>query len=234
MTGFSASVILAAMGVGVVHTVLGPDHYLPFLMIGRARGWSRLRTVTAALVCGLAHILSSVLLGGVGLALGVTVARLEQVEGGRGSLAAWAIVAFGLAYGVWGVRRALRRSRGIEPHAHHGHVHVHAHGDRPHGHSKEAPGSSITLWALLAVFVLGPCEPLIPLFVLPASRGQWGLAALTAVVFGAATLASMAFLTLAGLAGLQRVSFGRLERWSHALTGAIIAFSGLSILALGL
>lgn len=234
LTGFSWSVLLAAMGVGVVHTVLGPDHYLPFLMIGRARGWSRTRTVSVATTCGLAHILSSVALGSIGVLLGVTVGRLEQMEGGRGSLAAWALVAFGVAYGLWGIRRAVRRKRGMAAHTHHGHVHLHSHGDRPHDHGTRVSGRGPTFWALLTVFILGPCEPLIPLFMLPASRGQWGLAVLASVVFGAVTLISMAVLTLVGLAGLEHIRFGRLERWSHALAGAVIAASGLSIITLGL
>ena len=119
-------------------------------------------------------------------------------------------------------------------HTHHGHFHLHSHGDRPHDHGPQVSGRGPTFWALLTVFILGPCEPLIPLFMLPASRGQWGLAVLASVVFGAVTLISMAVLTLVGLAGLEHIRFGRLERWSHALAGAVIAASGLSIITLGL
>jgi hypothetical protein len=214
--------------------VLGPDHYLPFLMVGRARGWSPTRTVAVATTCGVAHVLSSVVLGLIGVLLGMTVGRLEHLESGRGSLAAWALVAFGVAYAVWGIRRAVRHKRGVAAHAHHGHVHLHAHGDRPHDHGPRAVVGGPTFWALLIVFILGPCEPLIPLFMLPASRGQWGLAVMTSVVFGVVTLLSMAALTLLGLVGLERIRFGRLERWSHALAGAVIAVSGLSIITLGL
>jgi hypothetical protein len=234
MSGFSWSVLAAAMGVGFIHTVLGPDHYLPFLMLARANRWSRSRTVAVATACGLAHILSSVLLGSLGVVLGWTVARIEQVDGGRGSLAAWLLVAFGVAYAAWGIRRAFRRSRGIVPHSHHGHVHLHSHGNRPHEHDEAVPRSSATFWALLTVFVLGPCEPLIPLFILPASRGLWGLAVMTAIVFGAVTVGSMALMTFFGLAGLDRIRLGRLERWSHALAGGVIAISGLCVIALGL
>ena len=41
---FSPSLLAAAFGVGVVHTLLGPDHYLPFIMLAKARGWSRWRS----------------------------------------------------------------------------------------------------------------------------------------------------------------------------------------------
>jgi hypothetical protein len=87
---------------------------------------------------------------------------------------------------------------------------------------------------LFIVFVLGPCEPLIPLFVLPASRGDWGLAALTGAVFGAITIACMLALVLVGHAGLARLPLGPLERWSHAMAGGVIVASGLAVALLGL
>jgi threonine/homoserine/homoserine lactone efflux protein len=163
----------------------------------------------------------------------VAVAKIEGVEGGRGDLAAWALVAFGMAYAVWGLRHALRSSKGIAAHTHHGHVHVHSHGDAEH-HHEHGMGSNLTFWALFLIFVLGPCEPLIPLFVLPASRGDWPLAVATAAVFTAVTLVTMVGLTAAALTGARQLRLGPLERWSHTLAGSVIAASGLAILFLGL
>ena len=233
LTGFSVSILVAAGGVAFVHTVLGPDHYLPFIVLARARSWSTLRTLLVTALCGLGHVASSVLLGGLGVIFGVAVARIEGVEGSRGDLAAWALVAFGLAYAVWGLRHALRSSKGIETHDHHGHVHLHTRGDAEHTH-EHGFGSNLTFWALFLIFVLGPCEPLIPLFVLPASRGDWGLAVATAAVFTAVTLATMVGLTAAALSGAKKLRLGPLERWSHTIAGAVVAASGLAILFLGL
>lgn len=233
ITGFSLSVLAAAGGVAFLHTLLGPDHYLPFIVLSRARSWSMTRTMVVTAACGIGHVASSILLGGLGVVFGVAVARIEGVEGGRGDLAAWALVAFGLAYALWGLRRALRNSKGIETHTHHGHVHLHTHGDESHRH-EQGMGSNLTFWALFLIFVLGPCEPLIPLFVLPASRGDWGLAAATAVVFSVVTLATMMTLTAAALAGARAIRLGPLERWSHTLAGSVVAASGLAILFLGL
>jgi len=233
LSGFSLSVLAAAGGVAFLHTILGPDHYLPFIVLARARSWSMTRTLVVTAVCGLGHVASSVLLGGLGVVFGVAVARIEGVEGGRGDLAAWALVAFGLAYAVWGLRNALRKGRGIETHEHHGDVHLHPHGDATHRH-EHGMGSNVTFWALFLIFVLGPCEPLIPLFVLPASRGDWTLAAATAVVFAVVTIVTMVSLTAAALAGAEQINLGPLERWSHTLAGSVVAASGLAILFFGL
>ena len=87
---------------------------------------------------------------------------------------------------------------------------------------------------LLVVFILGPCEPLIPLFVLPASRGRWDIALCTLAAFAIATIATMLAATCLGLVGLQKLPLGTLDRWVHAMAGAAIATSGLAVIALGL
>jgi len=234
LDGFSWNLLMAAGGIALTHTLLGPDHYLPFVMLARARGWSARRTAIVTALCGIGHVGSSLVLGGVGILLGVAVSRLAAFEEFRGDLAAWALVAFGIAYAAWGVRQALRRGRDMHPHTHGGHIHIHPGSGAVHTHDGVAEGSSTTFWVLFTVFVLGPCEPLIPLFMLPASRGRWGLALATAALFGALTLVAMVAVTLLGLKGLTRLSSSQTERWAHAAAGTVIALSGASIIALGL
>jgi sulfite exporter TauE/SafE len=91
-----------AATLGLVHTVLGPDHYLPFIVISRARRWSLPKTLSISFLCGLGHVLSSVVLGLIGIALGIAVSRLEGVESFRGGAAAWLLIGFGFAYFIWG------------------------------------------------------------------------------------------------------------------------------------
>jgi nickel/cobalt exporter len=230
---FSFNLLVAAAAIALTHTVLGPDHTLPFVMLSRARHWSRRRTFVVTFLCGVGHVGSSVVLGVVGLALGYGVAHITAVESARGDLAAWALVALGTAYAAWGVRHAIRKRAGIVAHEHHGHLHLHAHGAHAHEHAN-GERSQTTFWALFTVFVLGPCEPLIPLFVLPASRGRWGTAAATAGVFSVVTIATMVTLVGLALAGIRRLPLEAFERWSHALAGAVIACSGLVVIFLGL
>lgn len=237
------SILLATAAVlGVVHTLLGPDHYLPFVAMARARGWSRAKTLRVTLGCGLGHVLGSVVLGAVGIGLGMGVARLEAIESARGELAAWLLIGFGLAYAGWGLWRALRS----QPHAH---LHVHAAQGRvivhshPHAHTgphahPHGQADAFTPWVLFTILVFGPCEPLIPLLLYPAaSRGSgtgWLEAAGVAAVFGVATLATMAVAVLAVQAGLRWIHTGGLERYAHATAGATIAACGLTLRFLGL
>lgn len=237
---------VTAASIGVVHTLLGPDHYLPFVVLARARGWSLARTLTLTFACGVGHVLSSVLLGAIGIWLGVAVTSMEATEASRGDLAAWALIAFGFVYGAWGVRRALRRRGhghlplpGNAHLAHHlahaddpDHVHAHAHG-QAHSHRPEA-AVAITPWVLFVVFVLGPCEPLIPLLMAPAALHGVTGAALVTAVFAVATIGTMLSVVAVAHAGMRRLPLGPLERWSHALAGAALLACGLAVGVLGL
>jgi hypothetical protein len=125
------------------------------------------------------------------------------------------------------------------PHGHeHGHEHGHAH---PHVHPKaaveweQAPASwkSLTPWLLFVIFVLGPCEPLIPLFFASAVAGDWGNVTLVVAGYGGATLLAMHGLVALFWVGLRRVDLGPLERWTHALAGGVLALAGAAMVFLG-
>jgi sulfite exporter TauE/SafE len=92
-----------AATIGFIHTVVGPDHYLPFIMMSRAQQWSRTKTLSITFFCGIGHVLSSVALGFVGIAFGIALHKLELIESVRGDIAAWILIVFGLLYGVTGL-----------------------------------------------------------------------------------------------------------------------------------
>ena len=186
--------LLAAGSIGFVHTILGPDHYLPFIVMSRAGRWSLGKTVVITALCGFGHVLGSVVLGSLGIAFGFAVAGLETLESSRGDLAAWALMAFGLAYLVWGLRFAANRRPHTHQHAHpngttHEHMHTHA-GGHVHVHA-EPTSPSMTPWVLFTVFVLGPCEPLIPILMYPAAQESITGVAMVTLVFGAVTILTM-------------------------------------------
>jgi sulfite exporter TauE/SafE len=219
-----------AASIGLVHTLLGPDHYVPFVVLSRARGWSLSKTAGITLLCGLGHVASSVVLGLVGIALGVAVARLEWFEAVRGELAAWLLTVFGLLYMLWGLHRGRRGHRHIHLHAYgDAHSHDHSH-TNAHRHSHEpAAAINLTPWILFTIFVFGPCEPLIPLLMYPAAASSTFGVVLVAAVFGLVTIATMMTIVLLLTFGLTRLPTGGLERWSHALAGAAILMCGVAI-----
>jgi sulfite exporter TauE/SafE len=244
--------ILTAVSIGCIHTLLGPDHYVPFVAMGAARRWSTRKTLCVTSLCGIGHVMGSVAIGLVGVGIGVSLHQLEWLEGLRGDAAAWLLTGFGLAYLAWGIKKAWRARPHTHPHFHgdgtlhehtHGHegLHLHPHVDphphgrlRPHPHAAPQQARNITPWALFVIFVLGPCEPLIPVLMYPASQHSvWGTVAVV-LAFGAATLATMLTVVYLATRGLERLPLDTAERYSHALAGAALSLCGLGIVFLGL
>jgi len=229
--------ILTAASIGFVHTLLGPDHYLPFVAMSAARRWSTRKTLWITSLCGLGHVLGSVAIGVVGIGIGVSLHKLEWLEGVRGDVAAWLLTGFGLAYLAWGLKKAWRSRPHAHPHVHpngtlHQHVHHHERAHL-HPHVDETKARSITPWALFVIFVLGPCEPLIPVLMYPASQHSvWGTVAVV-LAFGTATIATMLTVVYLAGRGLERLPLDTAERYSHAFAGAALSLCGLGIVFLG-
>ncbi len=218
-----------AATIGFFHTLLGPDHYLPFIFMAKARKWTMFKTIWVTILCGIGHVGSSIVLGLAGVIFGLALGKLEMFEGIRGDLAAWAFVLFGLVYFIWGLRRAILNKPHKHSHIHEdGTVHVHEHGhhsEHDHIHKK-----NITPWILFTIFVLGPCEPLIPILMYPAAQhSTFGMVFIT-VIFAIVTIATMLGVVLVATYGISLMRFGKLERWTHALAGAIVLLSGIAIL----
>ena len=228
--------MLSTAGVAVLHTLAGPDHYLPFIVMGRARRWSVARTVGWTTLCGLGHVGSSVLLAIVGVLLGFGLEHVQVIEEWRGNLAAWAMIAFGAVYLAWGLKRA---ARGVT----HSHVHLHDTGSHAHRHTHEAAhvhphgeteGFNVTPWVLFSIFIFGPCEPMIPLVMYPAARSSWLEMWSVVAVFSALTIGSMLVVVLLVRRGISLLPVRKFERFNHALAGGTILLAGCAIQFLGL
>jgi nickel/cobalt exporter len=211
-----AILIGAAAFIAFTHT-FAPDHWVPFTMIGRARGWSPWRVAVVTLIGGLGHVGSSIILGIVAIALGWVLDKATGIEAWRGPVALWSLVGFGLLYALWGLRDIR-----------HGHAHAKARDAVSASSSK-----SITIWALVIIFVLGPCEPLIPLVFKAYEHGTHGVVAV-AGTFGLITVVQMAILSTLAFLGLSLAWTSRLDRYTHTIAGVTIALTGLMVIALGI
>jgi len=228
----------AAAALGCIHTVLGPDHYVPFVMMARAERWSAWRTGVVTLLCGIGHVGSSVVIG-IGLAVAGTAWTAWQgsswygVQDGRGQFAAWMLIIAGSLLFVWGLVRAARAKRHTHPHLHgngtvHAHEHAH-HQDHVHVHAQESEQRSITPWLLFVIFIFGPCESLVPLMLAGwAASGLIG-AALIAAAFSVATVVTIMGTVSVLLLGVNRIPLGRLERYSLAMAGSALVLCGVAI-----
>lgn len=207
---------VTALTIGALHTLAGPDHYLPFVAMSRTRNWSMMKTVNIVAVCGLGHVLSSVVIGFIGIAAGIAIAGIEVFEGIRGNIAAWLLLVFGVAYMTWGLYRL---------HTKHSHTH--------HNHIKNEK-QQMTFWILFTIFVFGPCEPLIPVLMYPAARHNYVAVAYITLLFALSTIITMITTVLLMIKGASFIKFHVLEKYQHVLAGGAIGLCGAGIILLGI
>jgi nickel/cobalt transporter (NicO) family protein len=220
---------LAAASVGALHSV-APDHWVPFAALARAQRWSAWKTSRITLACGLGHVTVSAALGVLALVLGMGALRVfgERLE----SVAGLLLMGFGLAYAVWGLRKATHERLHVHAHGHeheHGHVHGSSHS---HAHALPEP-SKLTAWTLFALFSLDPCVAVMPILFAAAPLGVTRAAGVV-LIYEVATLAAMLPLVLLSRAGATRLKWQWLEHYGDGFAGGIIAAVGLAVTLLGI
>lgn len=234
----------AVLGISVttafIHTLTGPDHYLPFIVLAKSRKWSLKKTLGLTFVSGLGHILSAVILAVVFHYFSQRLSEWthDGLNETRGSLAAWMLTVLGSIYILWGLVRLFRKDR-------HPHTHPHIHEDGTvHSHPHEGTQSHIHLhgdddhrlllvWSLFIIFVLGPCEALLPILAAASAVNVTCLYCST-LLFSAATILAMMSAVTVGFYGLRRLSSPLIERYSHVIAGLMIALCGIGMIFFGL
>lgn len=227
---------ITAVSLGFIHTILGPDHYIPFIAMSKARKWSMKKTILITTTCGLGHVLSSIILGFIGIAFGFAVGKLELIESIRGEIAGWLLITFGLIYSIWGMKKAYKDIPHSHLHMHEDgtiHKHEHTH-QKDHVHVHDSDRKSITPWVLFTIFVFGPCEALIPILMYPAVTQSVSGLILVTTIFGVTTILTMLSIVIIFLYGVNFFNFQKIERFTHALAGSVILVCGLAINFLGL
>jgi sulfite exporter TauE/SafE len=206
--------MLSAIVLGFVHTVTGPDHYLPFVAMAKIRKWSALKTTWVVSICGMGHVFSSMIIGLIGIAAGIAIGKIEFFEGVRGSLASWLLFTAGVVYTVWAIVHRIKNP-------HHQHTHI-------------DEKKSMTFWVLFTIFVFGPCEPLIPILMYPAAKLNVSAIVIVSALFALTTIGTMLVVTHLLLKGFSLVRFHKLESYQHILAGITLLLAGAGIIFLGL
>lgn len=203
-------VLLSLLGVGFatafLHAAL-PTHWLPFVLVGRGQRWTLPQVLTAVATAGLAHILSTAVVGGLIVAAGI--AMDQWISGLLPSLSAGLLFLFGAFY----LGRALLRPAIMA-------------GGPSLALSEPTVSHAAAFWGLVAMMAISPGEVLLPIYLSQATEGPLVLAALT-LVFAAGTVLGMTLFTVLARAGWSVL---RLERWAR-YEGVIL---GLALILIGL
>ncbi|MDD4980203.1 MAG: hypothetical protein PHC54_02870 [Candidatus Omnitrophica bacterium] len=187
---------------------------MPFAAIAKAQKWPKLKLLWVTFISGLGHVGISIIFSVIGILLGFSLSKLKAVEGHRAEIALWLLIGFGVAYMLWGIKKAQEQKRKNIDEA-------------------KLKAETVAVWTIFAVIILGPCEPLVPLMFLGYNYGWVGVVSVT-VVFSAITIAMMLGQSLLAFMGIQLIKNDIAERYSHAFAGLVIALTGVFVMALGI
>jgi sulfite exporter TauE/SafE len=225
------ALLFSAITISFLHTASGPDHYLPFIVLWKSHSWSKARLIFLTVICGLGHVLSSVLLGCIGILLGWQMAKLDWFQDYRGIISSWSLLAFGLVYLCWGIYQAYRN----KPHKHFDvmgddvYVYEHKHGEVVYPQKRV----KVTPFVLLAIFVMGPSEPIIPLLFYSGAKHSIAEIIILVSVFTIFTVLTMLTMVLIGVFGFSYFNTERLERYVHVIGGCVVTCCGIGMVFWG-
>lgn len=231
-----ATVAATGFAVAFLHAMI-PTHWLPFVLVGRARQWTSNRTIAVALAAGTGHVLLTSLFG-----LGIAWFGF-QLDETLGHLFPWLVGGLLLLLGAFYGWRQLR-GEGIchhhPPGSHHapsedcGHERGHTHWDEEmQGSRLLAPGTGdwAAITGLFVMLTFSPCEAFLPVYLSGVQFGWRGFVVLS-LILAVATLVGMALFTWLTLIGFDRLKVQRLERHESGLLAALFIVLGLIVLFL--
>ncbi|MBV9921992.1 MAG: hypothetical protein JOY78_14220, partial [Pseudonocardia sp.] len=159
MSATGPALLAAAAGVGFGHAVL-PDHWVPLAVLGRTRRYPLSRVARLSGLAGVAHVLVSIVLGCVIIAVGLQFR--STVEHAQDTIIGCILIATGIGFLLLELT-----GRGH----HHSHDHDHHHHD--HHHHGPEHGHHHGLAAVMVPFgaAASPDLTILPVFLAATTAG---------------------------------------------------------------
>jgi len=195
-------IIIGSLLVSFLHAVI-PNHWLPVLAIGRKEKWNLGQVTKITFISGLAHALSTVI---IGVILGALGARLyEHWNQYFRFVAPSILIAIGIFF-IW-------------QHYRHHHFHLHGHIDTSKSQAK-------VITALVITMFFSPCMEIEAYFLMAGKYGWW-LIVLLSLMYCVITVAGMVFWVRFAYKGISRLNWHALEHNAGIITGVVLILTGL-------
>jgi nickel/cobalt exporter len=218
------ALLAAAAGVGFGHAIL-PDHWVPLAVLGRTRRYPLTRIARLSSLAGVAHVLVSIVLGAVIIAIGLQFR--STIQHAQDTIIGCILIATGIGFLVL----ELTGHGHHHDHDHHDHDHDHDHDDSSHHAGDPAPRRLGGLAAVMVPFgaAASPDLTILPVFLAATTAGI-ATAVGSVVIFAAVTIGTIVGLTLAAARGGYQIQGEWLERWGNVFTAAVLVTIGLLVL----
>lgn len=193
-------VIIGTIIISVLHALI-PSHWLPVVAIGKKQQWSLAETLQVTFISGLAHALSTIvigiIIGFIGIELSIHMERFTNL------IAPTVLILLGIFF-IW---------------QHHRHRHFHLETNRIESKRK-------VIAALLIAMFLSPCFEIEAYFLLAGSLG-WFNILLTALLYLIISVSGMVIWVAAVYRSLLKFNWHELEHNAGIITGITLIATGI-------
>jgi nickel/cobalt transporter (NicO) family protein len=195
------TLITGSLVMSVLHALI-PNHWLPVLAISKKENWTLNQTTFVTLASGLAHALSTVLIGVAIAVLGVKLSSM--VENFTRYVAPGVLITIGLFY----------------IYQHHRHKHF-----KLYRQPVEKEKSKVILTLAIAMF-FSPCFEIEAYFLLAGTHGWWMVFVL-ASLYSIVTVIGMILWVRFTYKGLLKLNWHTLEHNAGIITGITLLLTGI-------
>ena len=220
------ALLAAAAGVGFGHAIL-PDHWVPLAVLGRTRRYPLSRIARLSSLAGVAHVLVSIVLGAVIIAIGLQFR--STIQHAQDTIIGCILIATGIGFLVLELTGHGHHHHDHDGHGHDHHEHDHDHDD--HHPSDQTGGRLSGLAAVMVPFgaAASPDLTILPVFLAATTAGI-ATAVGSLVIFAAVTIGTIVGLTIAAARGGYQIQGEWLERWGNVFTATVLVIIGLLVL----
>lgn len=194
------SIVTGALVLSALHALI-PNHWLPVLAISRKENWTMNETTFVTFISGLAHALSTLLIGFAvgfaGLALADTVTSFTEV------VAPIVLIVLGLFF----------------IYRHHRHKHFKIPEDKPTSKKQ-------ILYSLTVAMFFSPCFEIEGYFLMAGAHG-WLFIVLLGTLYTIITMLGMVLWIRIAYSGLVKLNWHALEHNAGIITGITLIITGI-------
>ena len=196
------SIITGSLLISLLHAII-PNHWLPVLAIGRKQGWSLAETTGITFIAGMAHVISTVI---IGLLLGLIGEELtKHIEDFTRIIGPSLLILMGLYF--------------VRQHYTHHHFHL-----QQKQIEKKTKRSIIV--ALIVAMFLSPCMEIEAYFLLAGAKGWYMLAAIAAM-YAIISISGMLIWIRIVYKGLLKLNWHKWEHNAGIITGFVLIITGI-------
>jgi nickel/cobalt transporter (NicO) family protein len=201
-------IFIGSLVLSIIHAAI-PNHWIPLLAIGKTEKWSLKETLTATVITGFAHTLSTILIGIIVGLIGIKLA--DRYNFVSEYVAPAILIIIGAIYVI--------SDFGSNEHHHH----------KTHEETdirKRSKSKTGILVSLSVAMFLTPCIEIEAYYFQAAIIGWKGIFMVSAV-YTLTTVALMLIFVTAGYNGIRKIKSHTLEHHEKLITGLVLIALGI-------